>query len=982
MEWQGRAAIVTGAASGIGAATAAEFVRRGVTVGLFDIDGDKGRAQMDRFRVEGGQALFFRVDVADVAACRAAVAEFCDQVGRLDYLVNNAASFLSKGMDATTEEWDHSLAVNVRGYAQMAAACFAPMKAARGGAIVNIASISGHIAQPNRWTYNACKGAVLSMTRCMALDMAPAGVRVNSVSPGWTWTPEVAKAAIGGRERWEPSWGRFSMLRRLAEAEEIARPHPVPLQRRRQLHHRRRPAGGRRLSRARNRAGRERFGVRGKPVTQVEQDIYAVRTKAAGPIGELPLTAEMLLERPSGDIFALSQNAGMGWNPRNLNRRESLILSTQGGIRRPDGTPVALGYHTGHWEVGLLMEAAAEEFGRLGCLPFAGYCSDPCDGRSQGTTGMMDSLPYRNDAAIVFRRLIRSLPNRRGVLGVATCDKGLPAMMMALAAMRHLPCVLVPGGVTLPAEHGEDAGKIQSVGARFAHGQITLKEAAELGCRACATPGGGCQFFGTAATAQVVGEALGLSVPHSALSPSGQPIWLDMARRSARALAELDSRGVTTGDILTDSAIHNAMAVHAACGGSTNLLLHVPAIAHAAGLRRPTVEDWHAVNVSVPRLVDVLPNGPTDHPTVRLFLAGGVPEVMLHLRERGLLRLDALTVTGKTLGENLEEWAASERRVRLRERLREQDGVDPDDVILAPDRATARGLTSTVTFPRGNLCPEGSVIKSTSIDPSVVDPDGVYRKIGPARVFTSERAAIAAIKAAHQDAVPHAKTQSREEAQREEKPRATSHKPQTTSHEPQATSHKPRTTSIQPGDILVLICRGPMGAGMEEIYQITSALKFLPWGKQVAVVTDARFSGVSTGACIGHVGPEALAGGPVGKVLDGDLVEIVVDRVRLEGSVNLIGHGETMWGAEEGSRELERRSSRPDLSPDPDLPDDTRLWAALQAAGGGTWGGCVYDVDAIVSWLSSRRYVNPPICGGGGSSVLYNSGTPRAGLDE
>jgi putative YjhG/YagF family dehydratase len=647
-------------------------------------------------------------------------------------------------------------------------------------------------------------------------------------------------------------------------------------------------------------------------MSPTDLELYEVQTKATGPIGRLPLTAEMLLERPSGDIFALSQNAGMGWNPRHLNRREFLILSTQGGIRNPDGTPVALGYHTGHWEVGLLMQAAAEELSALGCLPFAGYCSDPCDGRSQGTTGMMDSLPYRNDAAIVFRRLIRSLPNRKGVLGVATCDKGLPAMMIALAAMHDLPCILVPGGVTLPAAEGEDAGKIQTVGARFAHGQITLKEAAELGCRACATPGGGCQFFGTAATAQVVGEALGLSLPHAALAPSGQPIWLDMARRSARALVDLDAQGIKVRDILTDAAVRNAMTVHAACGGSTNLLLHIPAIAHAAKLRRPTVAEWHAINRAVPRLVDVLPNGPTDHPTVRFFLAGGVPEVMLHLRALGLLHLDCLTVAGRPLGETLDAWEKSERRLRLRERLREQDGVDPDDVILAPDRARQRGLTSTVTFPRGNLAPEGAIIKSTSIDPGVVDADGVYRKVGPARVFTTERAAIAAIK-----------------GQGEKR--------------------------VQAGDVLVLICRGPMGAGMEEIYQITSALKFLPWGKEVAVLTDARFSGVSTGACIGHIGPEALAGGPIGKVLDDDMIEIVIDRNNLEGSVNLIGHGDTRFGAEEGTRMLAGRPSRPDLAPDPDLPEDTRLWAALQAVGGGTWGGCVYDVEAILEKLEGKR---------------------------
>src|SRR5437773_1465162 len=314
---------------------------------------------------------------------------------------------------------------------------------------------------------------------------------------------------------------------------------------------------------------------------------FEVTTRSPGPQGSLPLTEEMLRDRPSGDLFGLSQDAGMGWEPSELGGKEFLILSTQGGIRSHDGKPVALGYHTGHWEVGLLMRAAAEEFKTRGYTPFAGYCSDPCDGRTQGTLGMMDSLPYRNDAAQIFRRLIRSLPTRKGVVGVATCDKGLPAMMMALAGSPDLPCVLVPGGVTLPAEQGEDAGTVQSIGARFAHGIISLQQAAELGCRACASPGGGCQFLGTAATSQVVGEALGLSLPHSALAPSGQPIWLDMARRSARAALHLAATGITTRQIVTDAAVRNAMAVHAAFGGSTNLLLHIPAIAHAAGLKRP-----------------------------------------------------------------------------------------------------------------------------------------------------------------------------------------------------------------------------------------------------------------------------------------------------------------------------------------------------------------------------------------------------------
>jgi dihydroxyacid dehydratase/phosphogluconate dehydratase len=293
-----------------------------------------------------------------------------------------------------------------------------------------------------------------------------------------------------------------------------------------------------------------------------------------------------------------------------------------------------------------------------------------------------------------------------------------------------------------------------------------------------------------------------------------------------------------------------------------------------------------------------------------MFLAGGVPEVMLHLREMGLLKLDALTVSGRPLGEMLQWWQTSERRQRLRKLLWERDRVDPDDVIMDPETARRRGLTSTVCFPRGNLAPEGSVIKSTAIDARVVDADGVYRKTGPARVFTTETAAVAAIKG------------------------------------------RTGVVPLKAGDVLVLICRGPLGSGMEEIYQITSALKHLSWGREVAVVTDARFSGVSTGACIGHVGPEALAGGPIGKVLDGDQIQIRVDRNLLEGSIELVGDATRVFGADEGARVLAARPARPDLAPDPALPADTRLWAALVCASGGTWGGCVYDVERVVQQLT------------------------------
>jgi dihydroxyacid dehydratase/phosphogluconate dehydratase len=259
------------------------------------------------------------------------------------------------------------------------------------------------------------------------------------------------------------------------------------------------------------------------------------------------------------------------------------------------------------------------------------------------------------------------------------------------------------------------------------------------------------------------------------------------------------------------------------------------------------------------------------------------------------------------LKEILNAWETSERRRRFRELLEDADGVNPDDVIMAPDRAKSRGLTSTVTFPKGNLAPQGSVIKSTAIDPSVVDEDGIYRKEGPARVFTSERAAIQAIKAG----------------------------------------------SIRAGDVLVLMGCGPMGTGMEETYQLTSALKHLAFGKHVALITDARFSGVSTGACIGHIGPEALAGGPLGRLREGDRIRIVIDRNRLEGALDFVGLDGVELTPEEGARMLAGREPHPSLAPNPALPDDTRLWAALQQVSGGTWGGCVYDAESVLARLQS-----------------------------
>ena len=258
-----------------------------------------------------------------------------------------------------------------------------------------------------------------------------------------------------------------------------------------------------------------------------DETIFEIRTNSTGPDGTIELTDDILKHAPSGNLFGLSQNAGMGWNPKDFLGPQFLILNSHGGIRAEDGSPVALGYHTGHWEIGLLVKRAAEEIKALGGIPFAAHVSDPCDGRSQGTTAMFDSLAYRNDASMVMRRLARSLPTAEGVMGIATCDKSMPAMMMALAEMRKMPTILVPGGVTLSPSEGEDAGKAQSVGIRYAHGEIAKEQAEEILCRTCDSRRW--MLLGTAATSQVVGEALGLSLPRS-LGSSGFPVGWNLRK--------------------------------------------------------------------------------------------------------------------------------------------------------------------------------------------------------------------------------------------------------------------------------------------------------------------------------------------------------------------------------------------------------------------------------------------------------------------
>jgi dihydroxyacid dehydratase/phosphogluconate dehydratase len=293
-----------------------------------------------------------------------------------------------------------------------------------------------------------------------------------------------------------------------------------------------------------------------------------------------------------------------------------------------------------------------------------------------------------------------------------------------------------------------------------------------------------------------------------------------------------------------------------------------------------------------------------------VFAAGGVPEVMLHLRHMGLLNLDVITSTGKSLSEVLDWWEQSERRQAAKRLLEREAQIDPEQVIMDADSAKRAGLSGTLVFPVGNIAPQGSVIKATALDPTLVDHNGIYRHRGSARVFVSERDAIEAIK---------------------------------------GLTNKP----VRPGEVVVLVGGGPVGTGMEETYQVTSALKFIPWGKTVPVLTDARFSGVSTGACIGHIAPEALTDGPIGKLCDGDLIEIIIDCRQLKGSISFLGTLDQSLPPDEAEVVLNARPLHPQLQAHSQLSDDTRLWAALQRVSGGVWAGCVYDVERIITVIDT-----------------------------
>ncbi len=452
-----------------------------------------------------------------------------------------------------------------------------------------------------------------------------------------------------------------------------------------------------------------------------------------------------------------------------------------------------------------LAERAKEGVRAAGGFPLEFGTITVSDGISMGHEGMRASLVSREVITDSVETVMHA-ERFDGFVGLAGCDKSIPGMLMA-AARLDLPSVFVYNGSTLPGYLNGEALDITSVfegvGA-CAAGTMTEEHLYAIERNAC--PGeGACGGMFTANTMSSIAEALGLSIPGSAAPPAVDRRREDDARRAGAAVVNLLRLGITPRMILTKAAFLNAIAVASALGGSTNAVLHLLAIANEAGVTLE-LEDFNRVAAKVPHIADMKPGGKF-HMT-DLDRIGGVPVVMKMLLDAGLLDGDCLTVTGKTMAENLAEI----------------DPPGPDGVVVHPLDAPIHTEGGTVVL-RGSLAPQGSVVKVAGLTAEQ------KRFEGTARVFDGEDGAMAAILAGE----------------------------------------------IQPGTVLVIRYEGPKGGpGMREMLAITGALKGAGRGADCALVTDGRFSGGTWGFCIGHVAPEAVDGGPIAFVADGDTIRIDV----------------------------------------------------------------------------------------------------------
>ncbi|MDO4678751.1 MAG: dihydroxy-acid dehydratase [Blautia sp.] len=513
---------------------------------------------------------------------------------------------------------------------------------------------------------------------------------------------------------------------------------------------------------------------------------------------------------------------GTGWKPEDLSKTQVMIESTFGDS------------HPGSGHLDILVEEVRKGIEEAGGHGARYYCTDICDGESQGTDGINYSLASREMIANMIEIHANATPFDAGVY-LASCDKGMPANLMGLARV-DIPAVVVPGGTMNAGPEMLTLEQLGMYSAKYQRGEIDEEKLNWAKCNACPSCGA-CSFIGTASTMQIMAEALGLALPGSALMPATSPDLLTYAREAGALAVKLASMpGMRPSEIITEKSFENAILVHAAVSGSTNCLLHIPAIAHEFGIEI-TGDTFDRLHRNARYLLDVRPAG--RWPAECFYYAGGVPAIMEEIREH--LHLDVMTVTGKTLGENLDELKRNgfyERCGKWLEDFNARYNVNlkKEDIIRSYDNAI--GTDGSIAILRGNLAPEGAVIKHTAC------PKEMFQAVLNARPFDSEEECLDAV-----------------------------------------LKHK-----VKKGDAVFIRYEGPKGSGMPEMFYTSEAISSdKELGRSIALITDGRFSGASTGPVIGHCSPEAVDGGPIALVEEGDLIEIDVPARKL----NIIGiHGE------------------------------------------------------------------------------------------
>ena len=527
---------------------------------------------------------------------------------------------------------------------------------------------------------------------------------------------------------------------------------------------------------------------------------------------------------------------GSGWMPEDLGKPQVLIESTFGDS------------HPGSAGLDKLVEAARKGVRDGGGFGARYFCTDICDGESQGTDGINFSLVSREMIAGMIEIHANATPFDAGVF-IASCDKGLPGNLIGLCRA-DIPSVVIPGGTMNAGPELLTLEQLGAYSARYERGEIgeeKLNWAKQNACPSC----GACSFIGTASTMQMMAEALGLALPGSALLPAESGELLNYAYEAGKRAAEMACHPeLRPSKLLTRESFENAILVHAAVSGSTNCLLHLPAIAHEAGIEID-IDTFDRLHRQVPYILDLRPAG--RWPAEFFYYAGGVPAVMEQIK--GLLHLDAMTITGHTLGENLEALKQNGYYGRCRQAMelsnrRRGLHLTAEDVIRPADNPLGTG--GSVAVLKGNLAPEGAVIKHTAC------PKEMFHAVLRARPFDSEEECL--------DAVLH---------------------------------HK-----VSPGDAVFIRYEGPKGSGMPEMFYTSEAISSDgELGRSIALITDGRFSGASTGPVIGHVSPEAASGGPIALVEEGDLIELDIPGRKLE----IVGIAGKRCTPEEVAAELEKR---------------------------------------------------------------------------